>query len=86
MSDEKNEIVVFDKERFRELKAELRQIEGRKNSIFTEISGHTNKVKGLIERLENAEASKKAKRQLLLPEAEDLKLRSKKIQEEIEAL
>jgi len=86
MSKANEEYVAFPKEHFRELKANLRRIECRRDSILIELSGHTNKVKGLTEKRKQAEIAKEVKEKLLLPELEVLKASSEKIAAEIESL
>ena len=87
MSDEKvEEMPAFPKEEFRELKAVLRRIKCRRDSVLIELNGHTNKVEGLAERMRQAQIAKKEKEKLLLPELEALKTSSEEIQAEIEAL
>lgn len=86
MSEAIEEHVAFPKEKFREMKAKLRHNDCRRDSILRELDGHTNKVKGLSQKMERALAAKKEKEKLLLPKLDVLKTSSEEIQAEIEAL
>ena len=87
MSENKGEeVVVFDKDTFREYKAELRRIDCRRDHVTTELDGAQRKVAGLQQKLADAEAMLKDKEAMLLPELKALEKSAVEIKEAIEAL
>ncbi len=85
MTDKKEEI-IFDKEAYRELKAELRRVTSRADSVSILIKGYENKVKDLKERLDKATARQSEKAGILSIERDELKSKIEEINNKIDRL